>query len=269
MTSVHTAASSRKPECIRSRKPPLYVEALGFVSHLQYPLGEPDAGEPGSNVGLDQGGRGLSAFLVGPILARGLLLLQEATLRRRALRAEHPQALGRRLTPLPPGVRTTPGRLRFSSACATSPSSSSSLAANREASPRHPRQLTGIYRSPPPCIRSSSVVYRSTASRYAEYGRDRPRARSHENLTIVASYGTSRSSIVFLEIAWSADGYLQIPPPSRARGSEKSLGSDGLGEPEPPRRVGDGGIILVGISTNSPSTYERDFRISFVHDPLM
>lgn len=205
---------------------------LGFVWHLQYPLGELDAGQPGSNVGLDQGGRGLPALLVGPILACGLLLLQEATLRRRALRAEHPQALDRR-SPSLPRVRTTPGRLRFSSASASSPSSTS-FAANREASPRHPRQLTGIYRPPPPYIRFSSVMYRSTAPRYAEFGQNRVRARLHEGLTTVASDGTSRFDITFLEIAWSADGYLQILPTLSLSRERKSLGSDGLGEPEFP-----------------------------------
>lgn len=58
------------------------------VSHLQYPLGEADMGQPGPDMGLDQGGRGLPPLLVSSILSRGLLLLQEAALRR-AFRSEH------------------------------------------------------------------------------------------------------------------------------------------------------------------------------------
>lgn len=87
---------------------------LGFVSHLQYPLGKPNAGQPGSDVGLDQGSSGLPALLVSPILARGLLLLQEAALRRRTLRAEHPRALdrgslpGRRVPEQPPDAYASP-----------------------------------------------------------------------------------------------------------------------------------------------------------------
>lgn len=166
MTSVHSTIRrfSRKHRLARvpslRHSAPLCIEALGFVWHLQYPLAEPDASQPGSNVGLDESGRGLPALLVGPILARGLLLLQEAALGRRALRAEHPRALDHR-SAAGRRARTTPGRLRFATATATpSSSSSSSLAANREASPRHSHQLTGIYRPPLPRRRSSSALDR-------------------------------------------------------------------------------------------------------------
>lgn len=90
-------------------------------------------------MGLYQSGRGLPALLVGSILARSLLLLQEATLRR-TLRPKHLSRRDRRQL-----SRVDPGDTCVCTVLSSSSSAPASLAVNRKTSSQHSRGVGYLF----------------------------------------------------------------------------------------------------------------------------